>query len=350
METRVSDPERPLKGILVGAGFFAQFHAEAWRRLDGASITAVCDVAPGRAVAFAAEYGIPRAYEDVEAMLDAERPEFVDLVTRPETHLPLGLLAAERGAHVICQKPMAPTLAECIAFCDGCERAGARLLIHENWRWQPWYREARRLIESGMLGELRHVAFDWRTGDGNGPEPFVAQPYFRRMPRLLIYESLVHLLDTFRFLAGELRVTDCETRRVNPVILGEDWAELQLRFEGGSTGFIHADRQTGPHPAPVAMGELRIEGERGSLRINGNGQLYWGASGQPEEKLPFVPVDRGYKGDSVFATQRHLIDCLRTGHRAESEGRDYLRTVALVEEAYSLANRDGGPPDAGTKE
>jgi predicted dehydrogenase len=195
-----------MKGVLIGAGFFAWFHAEAWKRMAGVNLVAVADLAPGRAEVFAAKHGIARAYESVETMLDAERPSFVDIATRPETHLTLTRLAAQRGIHVICQKPIAPSMADCVAMCEACEKANARLLIHENWRWQPWYREAMRLIDAGALGALRQLSFDWRTGDGNGPEPFAAQPYFREMPRLIIYESLIHILDTFRFLAGELRV------------------------------------------------------------------------------------------------------------------------------------------------
>ena len=206
-----------MKGVLIGAGYFAQFQAEAWKRLDG-RLLAVADLAPGKAEEFAAKHGILRAYKSAEAMLDAEKPDFVDIATRPDTHLPLTKLAAQRGIHVICQKPMAPTMSDCIAMCEACEQSGVRLLIHENWRWQPWYREAKRIIDGGTLGSLQSLSFDWRAGDGTGPEPYPVQPYFRQMPRLLVFEALVHMLDTFRFLAGELRVTECETRRVNPVI------------------------------------------------------------------------------------------------------------------------------------
>jgi D-apiose dehydrogenase len=324
---------KPLCGVMIGAGFFAQFQAEAWRRIAGVEVGAVADADGEKARAFAERHGIARSYESVETMLDAERPDFVDIVTRPDTHLPITQLAAARGLHVICQKPMAPTMAECVAMCEACDAAGVRLLIHENWRWQPWYREAARLIAAGEIGALRRVAFDWRTGDGTGPEPFAAQPYFRAMPRLLIYESLVHILDTFRFLGGELRVTACSTRRVNPIIAGEDWAEIHCAFAGGATGFIHGDRQSGPVPAPVAMGTMVMEGDTGTLQVTPDGQLI--LNHQP---LPFIPPVIGYKGDSVLATQQHLIDCLRTGQPAESEGRTYLDTVHLVEDAYQIAN------------
>jgi predicted dehydrogenase len=326
-----------MKGVLIGAGFFAQFQADAWRRMHGVEMAAVADVAADKAHEFAARHGIARSYDSAEAMLDAERPDFVDIATRPDTHLALTRLAAARGIHVICQKPMSPTMEESIAMCEACEAAGVRLLIHENWRWQPWYREAKRIIDAGELGALKRFSFDWRTGDGNGPEPFAAQPYFREMPRLIIHESLVHILDTFRFLAGELEVIGCETRRVNPVIAGEDWAEIHCAFKNGATGFIHGDRQTGPLPAPVAMGSMLIEGAAATLRIAGDGQIFLTREGSAEERVSFEPITTGYKGDSVLATQQHLIECLATGRPCESEGREYLKTVSLVEHCYHLA-------------
>jgi D-apiose dehydrogenase len=322
-----------MRGVMIGAGFFADFQAEAWRRMDGVEIVAVADPVPGKADAFAKKHGIPRSYVSSEKMLNSEQADFADIATRPDTHLALTRLAVEHGLHVICQKPMAPTMADSVAMCEACEHAGKRLLIHENWRWQPWYREALRLIQSGAIGSLHHLSFDWRTGDGNGTQPYAAQPYFREMPRLIIFESLVHILDTFRCLGGELSIASCETRRVNPVIAGEDWAEITVRFADGATGFIHGDRHTGPVPAPVAMGSMIIEGERGTLRITSEGLIFLN-----ETRLAFIPPTQGYKGDSVLATQRHLIDCMRSGETAESEGRGYLTTTNLVETAYQLAH------------
>ena len=112
---------RASQGVLIGAGYFARFQAEAWKRVPTAEITAVADSAPGKARAFAAEFGTPRAYESVDEALDRERPAFVDIATRPESHLDLTRRAARRGAHVICQKPMAPTWEDCVAMCEACE-------------------------------------------------------------------------------------------------------------------------------------------------------------------------------------------------------------------------------------
>jgi predicted dehydrogenase len=131
---------------------------------------------------------------------------------------------------------------------EGCARRGVRLLIHENWRWQPWYREAKHLISQDRLGRVFHFGFRMRTGDGRGPTPYLQQPYFRDMPRLLLYETAVHFLDTFRFLGGELKSIFCQTSRINPAIQGEDYALVQASFASGAKGMIDANRISGACP------------------------------------------------------------------------------------------------------
>lgn len=325
------------KVVMIGAGYFAQFHAEGWRRIPDADLAAVGDPAPGKACAFADKWGIPRAYESVDEMIDREQPQFADITTRPETHLELTKHAAQRGLHVICQKPMAPSWEECVAMVEACEAAKVRLLIHENWRWQPWYRESKRLLLDGALGQLFQIAFQWRTGDGRGPEPYTVQPYFRQMPRLLVYETLVHTLDTFRYLAGELRSVYCVNRRVNPVLVGEDQSLIQLQFVSGLPGLIDANRISGSVPAGVAMGTMLLEGDRAKLRMSDDGRLWLTEYGQAERPHEFPIPAVGYKGDSVRATQAHLLDALRAGRPSESAGRDYLKTVEAVFACYRSA-------------
>ena len=143
-----------LRGALVGCGYFGRIQLDGWRRVAGASIVAVCDVDSARAQAGAADFGA-RAYTDVAAMLAADRSDFLDIVTRPALHLPLVRLAAQRGLPVLCQKPMAPTWEECLEMAAVARRAGIRLMINENWRWQPWYRRIRDLLPS--LGDRKSV-------------------------------------------------------------------------------------------------------------------------------------------------------------------------------------------------
>ncbi len=286
----------------------------------------------------------PRAYASAEEMLAAEmlagetpadgRLDFVDIATRPETHLPLVRLAAEHRLPVICQKPMAPSWTEAAAMVEAAEEGGIRLMIHENWRWQAWYRELKRRVDAGDIGRPVSYSFRTRRRDGFGAEPYTSQPYFRQMPRLLIHETLVHHIDTARFLFGGLTKIYAQARRVNPVIAGEDCALLALTHESGLAGVIDGHRFTELDPDGPAMEEAIVEGERGSLTLLTDGNLYAG-SGTGRRLVWTNEAPGGYRGDSVWSTERHFIDCLRTGAPFESEGREYLeKTFGAVEAAY----------------
>src|SRR5687768_17544498 len=100
----------------------------------------------------------------------------------------------------------------------------------------------------------------------------------------------------------------CQTAQINPVIAGEDQAIIQARFVSGVHSLIDGNRITGPNPAPVAMGTMILEGADGKIQVSPSGNILLN-----EEKQSFFPPTSGYKGDSVFAAQQHLIDSLRSG-------------------------------------
>ena len=331
-----------LTGGIVGAGFFAQFHADGWRRIPGITIAAVADPDETRARAFADRWHIPKVYPDVDQMLEEQKLDFLDIATRPESHRQLVSTAAKKGVNALCQKPMAPCWDDCVEMVRICADAKIRLLMHENWRWQPWFREMKRVLDDGLLGTPFHVDFRMRTGDGRGPDPYPVQPYFRKMERLLVYETAVHYLDTFRFLLGEIRQVECRLKRINPAIRGEDYALIRVEFQSGADGMIDANRVSGPVPVPVTLGTSRMEGDRGMIRLDEQGGLHVAKYGEPETEHAFATPEQGYKGDSVKATNEHLAACLRDETPCESEGKEYLKTVALVEACYE-SSRTGKP-------
>jgi len=194
-----------LKGVCVGAGYFSHFQYEAWGRIPEVAITAMCNRDAGRAKTIMDKFGIARHYTDYRAMLEKERPDFVDIITPPPTHLEMSKIAADLGVHVICQKPLAPTFEEARQIADYTNRAGVRFMVHENWRFQPWYREIKRLLDDGAIGDKIHImSFRSRMGDGWGRDAYLnRQPYFRTYPRLLVYENGVHFIDTYRYLGGD---------------------------------------------------------------------------------------------------------------------------------------------------
>ena len=119
----------PLRAALIGCGHISVRHIPAWQATPDADLVALCDLDLARAQERAREFGIPKAYDSVEAMLDAERLDCVDVATHDVTHTALVSLAAGRGLHVLCQKPLAPTVAEARAMVDLAARAGVRFMV-----------------------------------------------------------------------------------------------------------------------------------------------------------------------------------------------------------------------------
>lgn len=313
-----------LKGAMIGCGWFAKNHREAWQRIPGVEIVAAADTQLDRAQRFAG-----RAYSSAEELLDREQLDFVDIATHAASHLPLVRLAAERKVPTICQKPIAPDWASAVQLVKAAETAGVRLMIHENWRWQPWYRVAQQMISRGDIGPPIGYGFRFRRRDGLGDEPYTEQAYFRKEPKLIIQVTLVHHIDTARFLFGEIDSIYAEASRRNPRIVGEDQAILTLTHKTGVHGWIDGNRFLDPNPNGPAMGEAYFEGEFGGISILATGDVYTN-----NERAWKNEVTAGCLGDSVWATQAHFISCLRDGSQFESDGRSYLGTFAGVEAAY----------------
>ncbi len=333
-----------VRGLAIGAGYFSQFHYDAWARIPEVELTAVCDLDPAKALAVCQRYGIPRQYTDPKEAIERERPDFVDIITPPATHLELVKLAAgQGGAAVICQKALAPTFEEARQIVSTAEAAGMRFMVHENFRFQPWHREIKRLLDTGAIGGTLHsLTFRSRPGDGWGPNAYLArQPYFRDMPRFLVFETGVHFIDTFRFLAGEVHRVFALLRKLNPVIAGEDTGLLVFEFANGAVGLWDANRyneSTAEDPR-YTFGEFLVEAEGGSIRLANDGTITLQPLGEPERIHKYVHNRQGFGGDCVYATQRHFIDRLNDGQPFETSGAEYLKTLAVQEAFYESAQR-----------
>jgi predicted dehydrogenase len=330
------------KGVCVGAGYFSHFQYEAWQRIPEVTITAMCNRDPARAKTIRDKFGISRHYTDYRAMLQKEKPDFVDIITPPPTHLEMCKIAADLGVHVICQKPLAPMFDEARQIVEYTRRAGIRFMVHENWRFQPWYREIKRLLDAGAIGDQIHVmTFRSRMGDGWGPDAYLnRQPYFRDYPRLLVYENGVHFIDTYRYLAGEITRVYAVLKKLNPVIAGEDFAAVVFDFASGATGIWDANRYNeSNYPSPrYTFGEFLVDANGGSIRLYNDGRLTLQPLGQPERDHAYHHENRNFSGDCCYTTQRHFIDHLLDGREFETNGPNYLRTLAVQEAVYASAH------------
>lgn len=329
---------RLLKGLGVGAGYFSQFHYEAWNRIPFVSMTAVCDADLERAQLTASNYGIPHFADNLEAALNREHPDFVDLITPPATHFSLIRQIVAAGVkNIICQKPLAPSLAEAKEIVQFVQEQGCRLLIHENFRFQPWHRTLKNLLEQERIGTLFSMHFRMRMGDGWPDDAYLdRQPYFRTMPRLLIYETGIHFIDTFRFLAGEITSVFAQLRRLNPAIAGEDAGMVWFQFANGTQGLLDANRYNEPnYPNPrYTFGEFLLEGRLGSLRLYPDGRITLQKLGFGEREHIYVHESKGFAGDCVFFTQQEMANAILKGQPYANEAAAYLLNVKVQEAIY----------------
>jgi predicted dehydrogenase len=331
----------PLKVATIGAGYFAGFHHAAWAEEARARLVAVCDADGAKAEAAAARFGIPRVYTDASAMLATERPDLVDIITPPHTHKALIAMTAAAGTDTICQKAFCRSLEEAREAVAIAEDAGIRLVVHENFRFSPWYREIRRLLAHDRLGRLWQATFRLRPGDGRGPRAYLdRQPYFRTMERFLVHETAIHFVDVFRFLLGEPRSVWAHLRRLNPAIAGEDAGLFVLDHGNGLSALFDGNRLSDHRAANrrLTMGELVLEGEGGTLRLDGDGGLFLRPFGTNEETThPYHWRDRGFAGDAVAALQGHVLAHIIDGAPLENPATDYLANLAVEEAIYRSA-------------
>lgn len=329
-----------LRVALVGCGYFSQFHRDAWSRMADVSLVGLADQDPERLRAALAPFPGTRGFASAEDMLDETRPDLLDIVTPPTSHHALVAAAAARGIAVICQKPLAPGHAEAVALVKAAEAAGVLLVVHENFRFMPWFMEATRLVAAGQVGRPLNITFLLRPGDGQGARAYLdRQPYFQAMPRFLVHETGIHLIDVFRSMLGEITGVFARLRRLNPVIAGEDSGHVVFDFASGAAGLLDGNRLV-DHPSDdtrLTNGTMLVEGTEGVIRLDGYGRLFVRRRRGVEQEHTYPIPTAGFGGDCVYGHCQHVVERLRAGQAPVNTGREYLRNLVIEEAIYRSA-------------
>ena len=331
-----------MKIAVVGTGYFSQFHLEGWRELPHIQLVGLCDLDSIKASNLAARFGqlgVTQVFEDVARMLDATQPDLVDVVVPPAAQTAVLKEVISRKIPVICQKPFGANYAQAVAFTEQAEAGQVPLVVHENFRFMPWFREAKRLIDAGHFGTLHNISFRLRTGDGQGPDAYLdRQPYFRTMSRLLVLETAIHYIDTFRYLVGEVSAVYAKLRRLNPVIAGEDSALITFEFNNGEAGIFDGNRlndHVAANPRRT-LGEMWLEGSAGVLRLDGDARLWWKPHHGDESMHVY---DSGgtktFGGGACGRLQAHVVGALSQKSPIENTARDYLQNLRIQEAVYA---------------
>lgn len=311
-------------------------HLVAWRKLENrVKVVAICDPDVDRAKRRADEFGIAEVHREAEAMLSTEGIDAIDIASPPETHAAWIEAAAARGIDVLCQKPLTPTLSEAECVLSRVENKH-RIMVHENWRFRPWYRELRHWITVGELGDITYARLALINSgflpDAHGVEPaFARQPYLPHEPRLIIADVLIHHLDVMRFLCGDLRVVAARGRRTLTDVTGETAAAIFLENSTGAPVEVVGVMAAPGYP-PRVSDRLELIGTKASVAFENGDLRLLGARPRRETYVE----ERGYQL-SFDAAIEHFVDCLESGASFETGPRDNLESLRLAEHAYWAA-------------
>ena len=336
---------KPLKVALAGAGMISGYHLVGWRNLgERVRVVAVCDPDSANAARRAEEFSIPHVYRDADAMFAAEAIDALDVASPRQTHAGWVDAAAARGIDVLCQKPMTPTFAESEALVRRVE-GRSRFMVHENWRFRPWYRELKRWIAARELGDVLLARMAMITSgmlpDASGRRPSLErQPFMQHEERLMIAEVLIHHLDVMRFLCGELRVVAARAARTIADVRGETMAAIFLETASGAPVEVTGTMAAPGYPSRPPD-RLEIVGSKASATFTDSELRLLGSSPRSQS----YDKDRGYQAsfDGVIA---HFVDCLESGASFETDAAENLATLRLVEDAYRAAGLQPSRNDA----
>ena len=295
----------PLRGALIGCGYVSRFHLDAWPSVPEARLVALCDVEPERVARAGLLIPEARVYTDAAELFEREEDlDFVEICTHPESHRELVELAARRGVDILCQKPAALARSDFRDMIDACLTTGVRLMIHENWRYRPWYRAMRAEIDAGAIGRPLRLRIAHRDTRALRPNGFADQPYQATMRKLILMDMGCHLVDTARYLIGEIQTVSATTGRFGRGTVGEDVAMLLVYFAGGALGLLDLSWCAVPDRARPewALNETVAEGSAGTLRLLTDGSLELiSPTGKHERRPVALPPDDQVYGD-VYVT------------------------------------------------
>lgn len=354
-----------LRAGVIGCGNIAANHVEALRSQTGVTVVACVDVDVTRAREFADAHGIAEAYGSVEELL-AGGVDLVSVCTPHPTHEAIVIAAAKAGVHVLCEKPLAITVAATQRMVDACREAGVTLGAIFQRRYWPAAQRIRQAIDSGEIGTpvlgrvevLIHrdtsyySATPWRgkwETDGGG----------------VVMTQAIHYVDLLQWYLGEAEwvMATADTFAHGDVIEVEDTLAATLRFKSGAIASFTASTAltpglglriavTGANGATAGLHEY----PEGAPAVNdvwavpgAGGANNLGTYELPDEVIVDLPLDQINGALTPFHTAQigDFVAALRDGRDPEVTGEDALRSMRIMSAMYASA-RSGKPerPDA----
>ncbi len=319
-----------LNVALLGCGLISENHIRAYQKhADRARITVCCDIDPEAAAQRAALIGNARVATFEEILADPT-VDAVEICTPHHLHAEAAIAAARAGKHVLCQKPLAKTLAECDAMIAAAQESGVTLYYGETNLTTPAAVEAARIAAAGRIGRLvgTQATFAYWQGGKILSTAWRYDPAVTGGGQLL--DSGIHAIALMLKIAGPIESVACLSTRFREELGGEDTSALSVRFEGGHLGTLFSSQAAGiwiPQAGFVAYGT------EGALTVGGPlGALVLHRHDLPDRREVLIAE----RGDDFAAMVGCYLDTVLDGtpNPAPGEaGRENLRVVLAAYES-----------------
>jgi glucose-fructose oxidoreductase len=328
-------PDRKLGYAIVGLGYYGlQTIMPQFVNCEHSRVTALVSGDRTKALATATKYGVPErsiyTYADFDSIRDNPDVDIVYVCLPNSMHAEYTIRAAKAGKHVMCEKPMAISVAECEAMIRACKTAGKKLMIGYRCHFEPFNLEAMRLAKSGAAGKIRYVRSEHGFVQGN--------PNKWRLKRALsgggsLMDMGIYSLQAARYMTDEepIAVTAREsTDRRDPRFREvEDMIEWTLEFPSGAIAGCQSMYSANQNHVLLMGDKGRIELEP-ATRYDGN-KMWTGRDGR-ENAITSPPPG---PGKTQFAGQLdHLAECILDGREPIVSGEEGLRDMRIVEAIY----------------
>lgn len=325
-------PSAPLRTVVVGCGAIAELqHLPALAAVPGIEISALVDLDEGRARRLAELYGVPTVATGFDAAAAGADAAVVAVPNALHAEVAVALL--ERGLHVLVEKPMAISAAECDAMIEAAHRAGRVLAVGLEFRGFPAARWVERALAAGLLGRLRR--FEVRQGvDLAWPFASDFVLHGERAGGGVLLDFGAHVLDLLLWWLGDLAPTAYRDDARGGV---ESNCLMELETADGVPGTVELSRMR------TLANTCRIEGERGTLEVgvwDPDPDVALEVDGRRLTGRVAGRVDAGAGGGFDFPTAfRHQLEDFAAAVRGAGEptatGADGRRVIALIESCYA---------------
>ncbi len=322
-----------MRVAIVGNNLYGQIFTRAAAATPGVEVVALCPEQGEALEPLAGQYGL-KPYGSLRELLDAERPDAVLIASVTAHHEADALAAFEAGAHVLVDRPIAPTVDAADRMIDAARAARRLLLVGHVLRFWPEYVAARGILERGELGPPRVVTASRVSGLLN---PAWAGRLLHPTDGLGALEAHTHDID---LLTGWFGVPTITAAQGTATAQGAPWqVHSLLRFTNGCVAGVEGDYSV-PFNYPLSM-YLRVVGEQGALQFVFQGALSARATARRSLTLIRNGVEPALvdvpQSDAYAALMGHFVDCIRSGappqHATAEQAREALAALLRIREA-----------------